>query len=164
MLSFQQAREIAENEIQKHLFKPDYEIVIVETGIMEKPYAWIFPYASKRRREGDINYALGGNSPIFVNKHNGQVSIFPSYLSVEGMIDAYEEKNQVWSLRISTGIYSDVKKLLALKGHLTLEQQDIVTLKAKNTEMVTTGSKTRLDRLAALLRTSDIGSEIVLTN
>ena len=163
MISFLQAREIAENIIQSQHYRMDDKLIIVDNQIIEKPYEWIFPYTSKRWLEGDFNYAIAGNGPLFIDKLDGRVSTFRTGLSVEGMIDAYEEQNKAWSLRISTAIYSDVEKLHALKAHLNLEQKEITTLKSKNIDVVCTGCRTRLNRLAALLGTSEITSEIVLT-
>jgi len=164
MISFQQAREIAEKEIQNYHFKPDLEIIIVETEIIEKPYAWIFPYTSKRWLEGDLNYGIAGNAPLFIDKKDGRVSTFRTGLDIEGMIESYEEKNQIWVLKIPTLTYSDTKKLLALKGHLKLEQKDMMNLKSKNSEIVATGSKAKLERLSSLLGSSNIDSEIVMNS
>ena len=164
MISFPQAREIAENIIQSQDYRTDDKLIIVDSQIIERPYAWIFPYTSKRWLEGDFNYAISGNGPLFIDKRDGRNSTFCTGLSVEGMIDEYEEQNKTWSLRISTAIYSDVEKLHALKAHLNLEQKEIAKLKSKNIDVVCAGSRTRLNKLAALLGTCEINSEIVLTD
>lgn len=76
MLSYHQARAIAESKIQQWRH-PDDQLVIVENKIIEKPYAWIFPYTSKKFLEtGDYRYALGGNSPLFIDKLDGRISTF----------------------------------------------------------------------------------------
>jgi hypothetical protein len=164
MISFPQAREIAEDIIRSQLYRTDDKLIIVDSQIIEKPYAWIFPYTSKRWLEGDFNYAISGNGPLFIDKRDGRISTFRTGLSVEGMIDAYEEQNKTWSLRISTAIYSDVEKLHALKAHLNLEQKEIAKLKSKNIDVACAGSRTMLNKLAALLGTCEITSEIVLTD
>lgn len=163
MLSFQQAREIAEKTIQNKHCDPDDMYIIVENIIIEKPYAWIFPYTSKRWLEGDFNYAIGGNGPLFVDKRDGRISTFRTGLSIEGMIDEYEEENKAWSLKIPTAVYSDTKKLLALKTLLKITQQELMEFKTKNTVIVGQGAKNRLDDLANILKTSGIDSEVALT-
>lgn len=99
MLQFQQARQIAELEIKNHWTIPNDSPVIVDKETIEKPYAWIFFYNSKHWLEtGDFNYAIAGNSPLFVAKTNGHVSKFGTGYSVDEMIDKYEEQNRIWSL------------------------------------------------------------------
>ena len=164
MISFQQARDIAEKIIQNKCHGVDVKLIIVDDQIIDKPYAWIFPYTSKQWLEGDFNYALAGNSPLFVEKQDGRVSTFRTGLSVEGMIDEYEELNKTWSLKIPTSIYSNKMKLLALKRHINLTQLEITELKLNNINTVVVGSKNRLNRLAELLKMSEIENEIVLTS
>jgi Immunity protein 35 len=164
MISFQQAIEIAEKTIQNEDGSPDDTLIIVENKIIEKPYAWIFPYTSKRWLEGDFNYAIAGNAPLFVDKQDGRISTFRTGLSMEGMIDEYEEQNNAWSLKISTAVYSNTENLLALKGHLKMTQKEITALKGINTAIVGQGAKKRLEKLADVLKTSGIDSEVVLTH
>ena len=164
MLLFQQAREIAEKTIQNLQWHPDDSLIIVENQIIEKPYAWIFPYTSKRWLQGDFNYAIAGNGPLFVDKQDGRISRFRTGLSMEGMIDEYEEQNKAWSLKISTAVYSNTEKLLAIKGHLKMTQKEITELKRINTAIVGQGAKKRLEKLADVLKTSGIESEVMLTH
>jgi len=163
MLSFQQAKEIAEKSIQGQRHPSDAKLIIVDSDIIEKPYAWIFPYSTKQWLEGDINYALGGNAPLFIDKQDGRISTFRTGLSIDGMIDEYEEQNKVWCLKITPDIYSNTEKLLVLKNVLKFSQSEIMRLKENNSEVVTTGSKRRLEDLAFLLGNSGIANEIVLT-
>lgn len=164
MLSFQQAKKIAETVINSYPHTSDDELIIVEDKIIETPYAWIFPYTSKRWLEsGDINHAIGGNAPIFVNKQNGHVSTFPTGLSIERMIDAFEEQNRSWSLKISIDTYSDTAKLLAVKKSLNITQNEVIELKSSKAETVDMGAKNRLEILADLLKTSGISSKVELT-
>jgi hypothetical protein len=162
MITFQQAREIAENIIISNHYRSDDKLIIVDDQIIEKPYAWIFPYTSKRWSEGDSNFAIGGNAPLFVNKQDGKVSTFRTGLSIEGMINEFEEQNKIWFLRISISVYSGIKKLHALKGHLNLTHEKLAEFKSKNTEIVDMGAKTRLEDVAGLLKSRDISSEIII--
>ena len=163
MVTFQKAREIVEKTIQRHLVGPDDKLIIIDDQIIEKPYAWIFPYTSQRCL-ADPNIGLGGNSPIFVNKEDGKTSSFRSGLSIDGMIEEYEEQNRIWQLRVSPEIYSDAKKLLALKGLLNISQQELNQLKINNAVTVAVGAKSRLDRLAGLMKLSGIDGEVQLAN
>ncbi len=164
MLSFQQARDIAENYIHTPGFSKPYEIVIADNYIIEKPYAWIFPYNTKRALEGDIFASLGGNSPIFVDKQDGNISIFPSYLSLEGMIDKYEEERQIWHLKLTSNAYAETGQLRTLKRLLNLSQGELAALKINKSLVIDKGSKTRLESLAELLAKNGIHSEVVLAS
>ncbi|SHN40633.1 YrhB domain-containing protein [Chitinophaga sp. CF418] len=165
MLSFEQARDIAE----KHLDIPrnsgdKYDIIIIEKYIIERPYAWIFPYNTKGAIEGDILYALGGNSPVFVDRHDGTISRFPSYLSMEGMIDVYEEQRKSWHLKLTINIYSEISKLLTLKRLLNLSQNELAVLKAKEEAVLDKGAQTRLKQLSGILSQHGINTEVLLAD
>lgn len=160
MLSFQQAKEIAEKIIETYHCPEDDKLVIIDSRIIEKPYAWIFPYTSKRWLEGDINYALGGNCPLFIDKRDGRISMFRTGLSIEGMIDEYEEQNKVWYLKISGSVYSDLQKLYALKNVLKLTQIELTELKINGAVIIDKGAQRRLNNLTDLLKRSGIESEI----
>ena len=68
------------------------------------------------------------------------------------MIDEYEEQNNAWCLRISTDIYSNTEKLLALKGHLKMTPKEIIELKTNSVVIVGQGAKKRLDNLVSILK------------
>ena len=96
MITFQEARKIAEAEINKYQTLGDDSLIIIDNQTIEKDYAWIFPYTSKKYWEtNDVNYAIGGNGPLFISKFDGQISKYRTGLSIEEMIDEYEEKNKM---------------------------------------------------------------------
>ena len=164
MLSFQQAKEIAEKTIQDWPDIFDDTLIIIDREIIETPYAWIFPYTSKRWLEGDDNYAILGNAPLFIAKQDGRISTFSTAFSVDKMIDEYEEKNRCWCLKLTTDIYSETKKLLTLKNILEATQNEILELKTKGSLVVDSGAKRRLERLADLLKKHGIDNEIIPTD
>ena len=162
MLSYTQVKDIAENLINVHAHRSNVDLVIVDRAIVELPYAWIFPYSSKRWLEGDFDYAVAGNSPLFVDKSDGRVSTFRTGLSIEGMIDEYEEQNKTWSLTISSDVYSDTQKLLSLKRHFRLTQETINEWKRLRVETIAAGGKRRLEKLASMIKSSGINCTVVL--
>lgn len=165
MLSFEQAKSIAEKLLE---ISPDSndksDIVIIKKYIVEKPYAWVFPYNTRGALEGDIQYALVGNSPIFVDKRDGTISRFPTYLSMEGMIDAYEEEHKSWHLKLATNIYSETSKLLSLKRLLNLSQSELAVLKAKEEFILDKGAQKRLKKLSKLLSQHGINTKVLLAD
>jgi hypothetical protein len=128
MIKFQQARQIAENIINNmHVIGDAGGLAIVDSATIEKPYAWIFFYNSKQYIEtGDIMHALGGNAPLFISKIDGKVSTFRTGLSIDGMFEEYEEKQQIWQLTLIDDVYSDAKRLLDLKRVLDLSNSDLI--------------------------------------
>ena len=163
MLSFEQARNIAEKLLE---ISPDSnnksDIVIIEKHIVEKPYAWVFPYTTRGELEGDILYALAGNSPVFIDKRDGTISRFPTYLTMEGMIDAYEEQYKSWNLKLTTNIHSEISKLLVLKRLLNLSQSEIAALKSKEELILDSGAQKRLKKLSKLLFQHGINTKVLL--
>ncbi len=156
MLSFQEARDIAAKIVEQSGSSNRYDIIIIDAHIIETPYAWVFPYNTRGALEGDIFCALGGNSPVFVSKKDGTVSTFPSYLTTERMIDQYEEEREIGHLKLITNVYAEVAKLLKLKQVLNLSQEELANLKVNQNPTICKGSKTRLDKLAALLAENGI--------
>jgi len=146
MLTFQDARNIAVAAINKTPAIGDNSgFTIIDSATLEKPYAWIFNYNSRLFLEtGDLKYALGGNAPLFISKIDGKISIFQTGLSIDGMIDKYEEEEHIWQLALTDNIYSDNQKLIYLKQALNLSNNDIAKYKSSNTLVVATGAMTRL--------------------
>ena len=153
MLTYQQARQLADQEVSR---MNDMGIVgdltIVGSSTLEKSYARIFFYDSKRHIEtGDIVYTVAGNTPPFISKFDGHISFFPTGLSIDQMIMEYEEKHQIWELVLIDNIYTDLRKLLDLKKSLNLSNTEIAAYKRSSRAILETGSEKRLLELKRLL-------------
>ncbi|MFT3680653.1 MAG: YrhB domain-containing protein [Ferruginibacter sp.] len=159
MISFEEAKKIAETEINNQIIAGD-SLVIVEEEIIEKEYAWIFPYTSKKLLEtGDMHYAIGGNGPIFISKADGQISTYRTGLGIRGMIDEHEEKNKLWLLSLTNSVI-DTSSLLALKKVLGWSQEQTAEFKKSKDKMLDTGSRTRLIQIQSLLDSNHIATDI----
>jgi hypothetical protein len=157
MITFKQARKIAEDEINRKMFPKDDSLIIIENEIIEKEYAWIFPFTSKCFFEtGNINNAIGGNSPLFVSKIDGLISTYSTGLSIEDMIDEHEEVNKIWNLTLHDNIFSDAKRVLELKLIFNLSIEEISDYKTNNNRLLKSGSYTRLLYLKNELASKDI--------
>ena len=72
---------------------PDNPFVVADEGTIEKPYGWVFFYNSKKYLETRvISYALAGNGPVIVNKHDATVEFFGTFKSPNEFIAEYESK------------------------------------------------------------------------
>ncbi|MBS1513144.1 MAG: hypothetical protein JST86_20070 [Bacteroidetes bacterium] len=168
MITFQEARQIAQNEINRQQALVDDSLIILDDQIIEKDYAWIFPYTSKKYWEtNDINHAIGGNGPLFVSKLNGQISNYRTGLSIEGMIDEYEEENKIWFLTLTDDIFTDTTKTLSFRQTLGLTVSDIAGFKKNISTAFESGSRTRLEKIKNQLLSKDITTSLtqsVITN
>ncbi|PZR30077.1 MAG: hypothetical protein DI535_00830 [Citrobacter freundii] len=161
MISFEQALMIAKTEVDKPSMIPE-GLTIQEELIMELPYAWIFPYTSKLYAETyDIKYAVGGNSPIFVSKSNGKISYYRSGLSLNDMIDEYEEENKYWQLILSLDL-SDISSWRTLKDVLNWSQSSLSQFKSSGSRLLDEGARSRLTKIHTVLAIHKIDTEIIL--
>jgi hypothetical protein len=93
MITKKQAEEAVATTLRSRCQTPDDSFVIVENLTIEKPFGWVFFYDSKKYLEtGNINDAIAGNGPIFVNKHTGRIEFCGSYKSVQEFVFEYERK------------------------------------------------------------------------
>jgi hypothetical protein len=47
------------------------ELVILDEQIIELPGGWVFPYTTRGFRSGDMRFAVGGNTPIYIERESG---------------------------------------------------------------------------------------------
>ena len=161
MITFQQARQIAETEISKNQTLGDDSLIIIDDQIIEKDYAWIFPYTSKKYWEtNDINYAIGGNGPLFISKQDGQISNFRTGLSVDQMIDEYEEENKIWNLTLTDNIFLDTGKTFTFMQVLGLTISEIANYKKNERTAFESGSNNRLSEIKKQLSLKGIETNL----
>lgn len=160
-LTLPQARQLAEDYIHQLNISPGDSLFIEDKEIIEQPYAWIFPYNSKRYASTkDIKYAVGGNSPIFVSKRDCKISVYRSGLTVDEMIDEHEEKNALWVL---TAVHAlDLTKLFALKNALNWTQKQLILFRKNDRKLIDRGAKRRLMQIQATLDSKHIITLITL--
>ena len=166
MLTHQEARTIAQEELKSiPVIGDDGGLTIVDSATIEKPYVWIFFYNSKRYIEtGNIKDALGGNAPLFISKLNGHIFTFSTGLSIEKMIDEYEEQEKAWELTLTENIYADTAKLLDMKRTLGLSNNDIADHKRSHTVVLDKGSATRLSSVQKALSDKNIRTRLIERN
>ncbi|MCZ8214951.1 MAG: YrhB domain-containing protein [Cyclobacteriaceae bacterium] len=160
-MTFEEAKQIAEVEIKQQRFSNNDSLIIIDEGIVEKEYAWIFPYTSKKYRETkDMNYAIGGNGPLFVSKLDGQISIYRTGLSLDVMIEEHEEKNNLWMLSLVDTL--DSNSFLVLKKILNWTQGQLIEFRKDSYKVIDKGSKTRLTQIQSSLDSAHIMTTLIL--
>jgi hypothetical protein len=162
VITFQEARQIAELEIIRELTLDNQDsLIIIDKQTIEKEYAWIFFYTSKKFFETkDIMFALGGNGPLFISKLNGQISRYRTGLSVDEMIDQYEEENKIWHLTLTDFIFANTNKTLAFRKVLGLTLSQIAECKKNSSIAFENGSRTRLLEIQKQLLLKDIPTSL----
>ena len=90
MLTFQQAREIAEQTIGGYLLEDD-ACQIIDSATLERPYGWVFFYQSRSYLEsGDQIRMLAGNAPLIISKLTGSVTLTGTAMPIEHYLSQYE--------------------------------------------------------------------------
>ena len=91
MITKEQAQKIVESKLAGMCQIPGDSFVILENSTIQRPFGWVFFFDSKRYLETDnVNDAIAGNGPIFVNQTDGTVKVGGSAKSVEAQIKEYE--------------------------------------------------------------------------
>lgn len=52
------------------------ELVIVDEQVFEVDRGWVFPYTTRGALEGDMQYAVGGNVPLFIDRETGLIEFW----------------------------------------------------------------------------------------
>lgn len=86
MLSFEDAKDKALEEINKNYKIQGDQIIIRDEYTLTNDYGWIFSYQSKLALEGSFKHRLVGNLPLFVSKENGSLYYIPHGTTIEDII------------------------------------------------------------------------------
>jgi hypothetical protein len=87
MLTQEEAQAIAVAFITDLAQKAGRQYVILKEKIIEKPYAWVFPFNTKEYVETDNGAGYG---PIVVNRHTSVVRMVP-LMPIQQFLAQYEE-------------------------------------------------------------------------
>jgi hypothetical protein len=89
MLTFKQAVDLAANWVR--VVWAD-KAVLVEGGVLKRPYGWVFFYQSRGYVEtGDPERMMGGNAPILVERCNGEIRVTGTGAPLDAYLAAYEK-------------------------------------------------------------------------
>ena len=89
-----QARELVARQIEaKDVELPEGdELIILDAATIEKPWGWVFFYTSRLWHETrDIRYAIAGNAPYIVYRHDGSIHPTRASCRLERCIFAHEK-------------------------------------------------------------------------
>lgn len=107
MISFEQAKEIAERYLADARPAGDIPVILHDASVQEVADGWVFYYDSEQFiRTGEPKAALLGNVPLLVDRHTGHVRTLPFSLATcpaeeveeklaQRVLDTEEPKNGV---------------------------------------------------------------------
>ena len=92
MLNKEEARKIALTAIADSAKKSGLDYVIIEKLIVEKDFAWVFPFNTREYVEtGNIKKIALGISPVVINRQSGAVVAVP-HMPIANFLEQYEAK------------------------------------------------------------------------
>jgi hypothetical protein len=91
MINFQDAVALAKHELAR-LTPLDGDVFVLHLEqTIERPFGWVLFWGSDLyAKTGDLQYALAGNSPFIVNRHNATILSTGTALPVAEYIKQYE--------------------------------------------------------------------------
>jgi hypothetical protein len=90
MLTKEQAQRIAMAFIADVAQESSRQYVLLEDKIIEKPYAWVFPFDTREYAEtGNIRAMVLGTGPIVVNRQTGSALMAPA-MPIQQYLAHYE--------------------------------------------------------------------------
>lgn len=91
----QEAQARAEAYLQQLQRGRSYELVIVDKRTREEDFGWIFFYNTKQFVEtGDMQWALGGNAPLIVDRELGEIHVTGTAHPLDHYIREFRRANQ----------------------------------------------------------------------
>lgn len=91
MIDIKQAKELAEEYVNKGYYVKGDRLVVVDEETIEKKYGWVFFFDSLKHLEtGDDSYLIAGNAPLIVEKDDGNIHVLATIPPLEKWIDQYE--------------------------------------------------------------------------
>lgn len=105
MLPYNKARKLAETWIELTT-NSSCEIIKVE----DKPYGWVFYYNAKNFDEDDTSTHIAGNTPIIIDRIDGEIRITGSAYPTEHYLKEYEASLPEARLQMTPERHDGVKK------------------------------------------------------
>ena len=165
MMTLDEARLKVESELRRYGQRsgPE-ELVILDEHTIERPWGWVFFYTSRGWRDGDFQYAVGGNAPIIVNRFDGTTRSTGTAQPIDHYISEYEadlERQQgAWELIIQKPQETSPHIVSRIRDVLGLSVTEAITLKKKLPCVWSVGAKKDLEPILGRLLAAGASAEI----
>jgi len=91
-MTLESALEKAREYVEKQSELSSIELVLVEEITREEEFGWVFFYDSKKYIEtDDIDFAVGGNAPIIIEKESGVLHVTGTAYPVDKYVEAFRQ-------------------------------------------------------------------------
>jgi hypothetical protein len=95
MTNVEDALRLVEEYLRRKYAHKPYELVVMKSLTREEDFGWVFFFNTRQFAEtGDMNFALGGNTPLIVDRETGELHVTGTAHPVDHYIEAYRRK---WS-------------------------------------------------------------------
>jgi len=96
MISIDQARTIASKYVAEQQIDCALELMLVSEPLAEGDFGWAFGWTSKKFFEtGCISAALGGNSPVIVDREDGSTHVTGTAYEIEHYVEEYKKQRKL---------------------------------------------------------------------
>jgi|SRR5688572_9729382 hypothetical protein len=84
------ARKVVNAYLTKLQAGRSYELALMEDRTRDEDFGWVFFYNTKRFLEsGDMQWALGGNAPLIVDRRTGELHVTGTAHPIEHYIEEF---------------------------------------------------------------------------
>jgi hypothetical protein len=162
MVTRTEALAIAQAELATWKFNREGDVLIlIESKTIERPYAWVVFWTSKRWYEtGDFRYAMAGAGPFIISKQTGSVTQYSSAYGYESALEMYEEEQKLYGLRITADL-TEMRTKLLVRRLLPISNQDLLHLVREPATVVAQGARERLQKLQQEWAAQGLASEVI---
>jgi hypothetical protein len=144
------------------------ELVIVDDKVIERSWGWVFPYTTRGFLNGDMRYAIAGNGPIMINRHDGTMRACGTGMPTEHYVDEYEselERRQAaWELVVLEPGNCPTIIARGLRSALGLSILELDALKRRLPCVIQMGAYADLSSLLQRLIKAGVRAEIRATS
>ncbi len=90
-------RDEAKVRVAEYLAKLEvgrpFKLVVLDQRTREEDFGWVFFYNTQKFVEtGDVQWALGGNSPLIVDRHTGDLHVTGTAHPIEHYIEKFRRQ------------------------------------------------------------------------
>ncbi|MDG3007557.1 YrhB domain-containing protein [Paludisphaera mucosa] len=141
-----------------------WELVILDDLTIEREWGWVFFYTTRGWRDGDLRYAVGGNGPLLIDRHDGSIRSTGTSGATEDAVADYEaeleRRREAWELVIREPADAPLEMVSRLRRGLGLTPAEAIALRKRLPGVCRTGARRDLEPDLARLLAAGVAAEI----